>query len=218
MLMMLNRNLYEAQLLIQMQDYRLDALVGFDLHGKTIGVIGTGKIGLAFAQIIHGFGCKLLAYDPVENPKAKNSAVEYTSLEVLLKDSDVISLNCPLNKQTKYMIDAPQLAIMKQGAIIINTARGAVINTGALITYLENGHLGGACLDVYEKEKGLFFYDHRNTVLQDDIYARLCSFKNVLLTGHQASLTNEALQGIAAVTIANLDAWAKRETSENEVT
>jgi D-lactate dehydrogenase len=93
-----------------------------------------------------------------------------------------------------------------------------VINTGALITYLENGHLGGACLDVYEKEKGLFFYDHRNTVLQDDIYARLCSFKNVLLTGHQASLTNEALQGIAAVTIANLDAWAKRETSENEVT
>jgi D-lactate dehydrogenase len=217
MLLMLNRKLLEAQELIEKQDFRLDTLVGFDLHGKTIGIIGTGKIGFAFAHIMFGFGCKLLAYDPVQNPKAASIGMKYTSLEELLAASDVVSLNCPLNEHTHYLIDAPQLALMKPHAILINTARGGVVNTKALINSLENGHLSGACLDVYEKEKGLFFYDHSNTVINDDMYLRLRSFKNVLITGHQAFLTQEALKGIADTSFDNLTRWENNLPCDNEL-
>jgi D-lactate dehydrogenase len=217
MLLMLNRKLLEAQELIKKQDFRLDTLVGFDLHGKTVGIIGTGKIGFAFAHIMFGFGCKLLAYDPVQNPKASSIGMKYTSLEELLETSDVVSLNCPLNEHTHYLIDAPQLALMKPHAILINTARGGVVNTKALIHSLESGHLGGACLDVYEKEKGLFFYDHSNTILNDDMYMHLRSFNNVLITGHQAFLTHEALKGIADISLHNLTCWENNLPCENEL-
>lgn len=217
MLMMLNRKLYEAQLLLQMQDFRLDSLVGFDLYQKTVGVVGTGKIGFAFARIMHGFGCRLLAYDPQPNPKAEQIGMRYVSLDTLLAESDVVSLNCPLNAHTRNLLDTPQFARMKKGAILINTARGGVVSTEALLEALETGHLGGACLDVYDREKGLFFYDHRTTTLTDQNYARLRSFKNVLITGHQAFLTREALQGITDATMRNLSEWGQKGIATNEV-
>lgn len=217
MLMMLNRKLYEAQLLLQMQDFRLDSLVGFDLYQKTVGVVGTGKIGFAFARIMHGFGCRLIAYDPQPNPKAEQIGMQYVSLDALLAESDVVSLNCPLNAHTRNLLDTPQFARMKKGAILINTARGGVVSTEALLEALETGHLGGACLDVYDREKGLFFYDHRTTTLTDQNYARLRSFKNVLITGHQAFLTREALQGITAATMRNLSEWGQKGIATNEV-
>lgn len=217
LLMALNRKIYESQLLIQMQDFRLDTLIGFDLRGKTVGVIGTGKIGFAFARIMHGFGCKLMAFDPEQNPKADSINMQYVSMDELLRQSDVISLNCPLNEHTANLLDEAEFAQMKQGVFLINTARGGVINTDVLLKYLENGTIGAAGLDVYDKEQGLFFKDHRFTRLSDVNFARLRSFKNVLITGHQAFLTNEALGGIANTTIHNLDCWAAGKSSENEV-
>jgi len=217
MLLMLNRKLYEAQLLMQMQDFRLDSLVGFDLHGKIVGIIGAGNIGFAFAKIMSGFGCKLLAHDPEQHPKSEEITLEYVSQKELLRKSDIISLSCPLNEYTRYLIGFEEFAMMKKGAILINTARGGVVNTRALIENLKTGHIGGACLDVYEREKGLFFFDHRNTIIQDEMYLTLRSFKNVLMTGHQAFLTNEALAGIALTTIENLSAWEAGEASKNEL-
>lgn len=217
LLMALNRKIYESQLLMQLQDFRLDTLIGFDLRGKTIGVIGTGKIGFAFAQIMNGFGCKLLAFDPEPHPKAASIGMNYVSLEQLLSESDVVSLNCPLNEHTKNLLDEKEFATMKTGVYLINTARGGVVNTEVLIKYLANGKIGAAGLDVYDKEQGLFFKDHRNTRLNDSNFARLRSFKNVLITGHQAFLTNEALNGIASTTIYNLDCWHAGRASENEV-
>ncbi|MCW8897506.1 MAG: 2-hydroxyacid dehydrogenase [Flavobacteriales bacterium] len=217
LLLALNRKLHKAESLIQLQDFRLDTLVGFDLNNKTIGIIGTGKIGFAFAKIMNGFGCKLLAYDPVENPSAEEINMEYTTLEILLKNSDVVSLNCPLNEKTHYLLGKKEFASMKKGSILINTARGAVINTNALIESIENEHLGGACLDVYEKEKGLFFNNHTNSVLKDPVYSRLRSFPNVIITGHQAFLTREALIGIAETTIYNLSSWENNGTCENDL-
>jgi D-lactate dehydrogenase len=141
----------------------------------------------------------------------------YVSLDALLAESDVVSLNCPLNAHTRNLLDTPQFARMKKGAILINTARGGVVSTEALLEALETGHLGGACLDVYDREKGLFFYDHRTTTLTDQNYARLRSFKNVLITGHQAFLTREALQGITEATMANLSEWKQQGIATNEV-
>jgi len=217
LLMALNRKIYESQLLMQMQDFRLDTLIGFDLRGKTVGVIGTGKIGFAFAQIMHGFGCQLLAFDPEPNPKAASIDMQYVPMEELLRQSDVISLNCPLNEHTLNLLDEAEFAQMKKGVFLINTARGGVLNTDVLLKYLENGTIGAAGLDVYDKELGLFFKDHRFTRLNNVNFARLRSFKNVLITGHQAFLTNEALGGIASTTIHNLDCWAAGKPSENEV-
>jgi D-lactate dehydrogenase len=217
MLLALNRKLYQSQLLLQLQDYRLDTLVGFDLHGKTIGVIGTGKIGFAFARIMHGFGCQLLAFDPIPNPEASSLKMPYVSLDDLLEKSDVVSLNCPLNEHTKYLLDKKEFARMKKGAILVNTARGGVIRTTALLDSIKNGHLGGACLDVYEKEKGLFFFDYRDKIVEDEVFRQLLSFPNILITGHQAFLTNEALQGITDTTMENLTAYEKHGFSSNDL-
>ena len=217
LILALNRKIYESQLLMQMQDFRLDTLIGFDLKGKTVGVIGTGKIGFAFAQIMNGFGCRLLGFDPEPNPKAKSIGLEYVELDDLLRESDVISLNCPLNEHTENLIDSRAFDLMKKGVYFINTARGGVVNTAALLANLENGKIGAAGLDVYDKEQGLFFKDHRSTRLHDVNFARLRSFKNVLITGHQAFLTNEALNGIASTTIYNLDCWGASKASDNEV-
>lgn len=207
MLMTINRKIVESRLLMQLQDFRLDNLTGFDVHGRTVGVIGTGKIGIAFAKIMNGFGTTLLAYDPVKSLVGLAMGIKYVSLEELLRKSDIVSVHCPLNETTRHMLGAAQFSWMKKGSILINTARGAIINTKDLIEVLLDGHLGAVCLDVFENEKGLFFEDHRNDLLQDEQFMKLRSLKNVLITGHQAFLTEEALKGIASATIMNLDYW-----------
>jgi D-lactate dehydrogenase len=217
MMMVVNRKIVESRILMQLQDFRVDSLTGFDVHGKTVGIIGTGKIGMAFASIMNGFGTRILAYDPVEAPEAKKMGIEYVTLNELLRQSDIVSIHCPLNTATRNLLTKQQFLQMKRGSMLINTARGGVVKTADLIDAIENGILKAVCLDVYENEKGLFFEDHREDVLKDPLFARLRSFKNVLITGHQAFLTDEAIAGIAKVTIANLDSWQQTKRSPNEV-
>jgi D-lactate dehydrogenase len=218
LLLALNRKLLLGQKLMQIGDYRLDHLIGFDLHGKTIGIIGTGKIGSAFAKIMNGFGCKLLAYDPIKNEELiRQTSISYVTLEELCQKSDVLSLHCPFNSNTKYMINKTLFSKMKKGIVLINTARGGIVKTQDLINALYDGTIAAAGLDVYENEKAIFFNDLTNTQIKDDLYAILRSFPNVLVTGHQAFLTAEALQDIANATIANLNAWAFKGICENEI-
>jgi D-lactate dehydrogenase len=218
LLMALNRKLIEGQRLMAVQDFRIDSLKGFDIHGKTVGVIGTGKIGFAFTRIMLGFGTKVLACDPVVNHEAIKSGVDYVSLETLLKGSDIISLHCPLNASTRHLIAKAQFDLMKKGSIIINTSRGAIINTVDLINALDQGKIGGACLDVYEAEKGLFFEDHRNDVIADANFIRLRNFSNVIITGHQGFLTEEAIDQIARTTVQNINCWEANLPCPNELT
>jgi D-lactate dehydrogenase len=218
MMLSMNRKLIEARKKIQENDFRLDDLIGFDMNGKTAGIIGTGHIGGIVAKILHGFGCKILAYDiNPDNSLTEKYGVEYTSLESLCKSSDIISIHCPLNEATKYMINKENLSLMKNGVMIVNTARGAVLKTSDAIEALKSGKIGYLGLDVYEKEKGLFFYDHSNEILQDDVFARLLSFKNVMITGHQAFLTETALSNIAETTLSNLDNWETGQDCPNEL-
>lgn len=217
MMMAVNRKIVESRLLMEIQDFRVDTLIGSDIHGKTVGIIGTGRIGVALASIMKGFQARILAYDPVINPAAIELGVKYVSFDELLLQSDIISIHCPLNAATRNMLTKDQFRMMKPEVILINTARGGVIKTTDLIDAIEEGKPKAVCLDVYENEKGLFFEDHREDVLKDPLYARLRSFKNVLITGHQAFLTNEAISGIANVTIANIDAWDEGCSSPNEV-
>jgi D-lactate dehydrogenase len=217
MLLAVNRKLHEGNLLMQLQDFRIDTLQGSDLHGKTIGIIGTGRIGLAFARIMSGFGTKILACDPTHNIEAIQLGVKYVSFEELLRKSDIVSLHCPLTRQTRHLIADTQFKWMKNGCILINTSRGPVINTVDLVTAIESGKIGAACLDVYEHEKGLFFTDRRADIIRDELFIKLRAFRNVLITGHQAFLTSEAVQAIAATTISNLDSWQKGSTCVNEL-
>ncbi len=217
MLMALNRKLIKAHALFQQSDFRLDDLMGFDLFNKTVGIIGTGNIGMAFASIMQGFGCKILAFDPIRNPRAEDYKINYCTLAELLQNSDVVSLHCPLNKQTKYLMNKHEFSIMKSGSILINTARGSVVNTDALIHALESGKLAGACLDVYEFEKGIYFNDMRNRNWTDITLDKLRAMDNVLLTAHQAFLTKEALQGIADATLQNLNEWEVHSKSANDL-
>lgn len=218
LLLALNRKIILGQKLMQMGDYRLDYLVGFDLHGKTVGIIGTGKIGAAFAKIMHGFGCEILACDPEENAELMQQIdISYTTLEKLCAASDVISVHCPLNSETRYMFNKRSFSLMKKGVVFINTARGTVVNTEDLIDALKMGNIGAAGLDVYEKERAIFFSNRITEKLGDHLYTILRSFPNVLITGHQGFLTNEALEGIARTTIANFNAWTYNGTSENEL-
>lgn len=218
LLMALNRKIVLGCQLMGKNDFRLDQLVGFDLHGKTVGIVGTGKIGSAFGNIMHGFGCKLLGYDLEHNSDLiRDANITYTSFEELCQTSDVISVHCPLNGATKYLFNKDSFAKMKKGVVFINTARGGVVNTVDLLDALESGIIGFAGLDVYENEKPIFFYDHKLSKIDDVLFHKLRNHPRVLLTGHQAFLTNEALTGIANTTIANLDAWAAAAISENEV-
>ena len=218
LLMALNRKLILGQKLMQMGDYRLDNLVGFDLHGKTVGIIGTGKIGTAFAKIMHGFGCQILGCDPIENEElTQQTNISYKSLEEVCQISDVISIHCPLNGETKYMFNRDLFSLMKKGVVFINTARGTIVNTEDLIEALNSGAIAAAGLDVYEKERPIFFHNHISKKIEDHLYTILRSHPNVLITGHQGFLTNEALEGIAHTTIANLNAWAYNGISENEL-
>lgn len=218
MLLAVNRKLIQGQLLMQLQDFRIDSLQGFAVHGKAVGVIGTGRIGMAFARMMLGFGATVMAYDPQVNPEAIAAGIRYGSLEEVLRQSDIVSLHCPLNPATRHLISDVQFSWMRPGAVLINTSRGAVVDTNALITALDSGRLGGACLDVYEFEKGLFFEDHSNAIIHDANFARLRSFNNVLITGHQAFLTTDAIREIAATTIANLNCWQSGSPCVNELT
>lgn len=205
LILTLNRKLHRAHARVREGNFALDGLLGFDLHGRTVGVIGTGKIGECFARIMGpGFGCRLLGHDPQPNPACQAMGMAYVPLAELLAQSDVISLHCPLTPQTRHLLDAAALAQMKRGALLLNTSRGAVLDAGAAIAALKTGQLGGLGLDVYEEESALFFRDLSDEALQDDVFARLLTFPNVLITGHQGFFTADALAAIADTTLANL--------------
>lgn len=201
LLMTLNRKTHRAYLRTRDGNFNLNGLLGFDMHGKTAGVVGTGQIGRCFIDICRGFGMNILAYDPYPNP---NAPYPYVGIDELLAQSDVISLHCPLTAETHHLIDEKRLALMKPNAIIVNTSRGALIDTPALIGALRDGKIGGAALDVYEEEAQYFFEDHSDEVIKDDQLTRLLSFNNVIITSHQAFFTREALEKIAEVTFLNL--------------
>ena len=212
LLLSLNRRIHKAYNRVREHNFSLAGFVGFDLHGKTVGVVGTGKIGQITAQILRGFGARVIGYDPQPNLEwATSHEVEYVDFDELLSTSDVVSLHLPLTPQTHFLLNADSLAKMKPGAILLNTSRGKLINTAALIDALKSGRLGGVALDVYEEEEGLFFEDLSGEVLQDDELSRLLTFPNVLVTAHQAFLTHEALTEIARVTTTNLVRYAKQQ-------
>ena len=205
LLLTLNRKIHRAFNRVRELNFSLSGLVGFDLHGKTVGIIGTGKIGRIAAQIFRGFGTGVLAHDPFPSQEwAATNGVRYVDLDTLLAASDVISLHAPLLPETHHLLNGQTLAQMKRGVFIVNTSRGKLIDTAALIAALKTGHVGGVALDVYEEEEGIFFEDLSGQVLHDDELALLLTFPNVLITAHQAFLTHEALSEIARVTTANL--------------
>lgn len=204
----LNRRVHRAYNRVRDGNFALDGLLGFDVHGKTVGVVGTGKIGVCFARIMRGFGCRVLAFDVARHPAAEALGVEYTTLERLFAESHIISLHCPLTPQTHHLINAAALAQMRDGVVIINTGRGPLIDTGAVIAALKTGKLGALALDVYEEEEGVFYEDHSSVFLADDQLARLLTFPNVLVTSHQAFFTREAITAIAETTVGNLDDFA----------
>lgn len=207
MMLALNRHLRQANAQVRHADFRLDALVGFDLHGKTIGIIGCGTIGGTLAGLLSGFGCRLLGYDVQPNAElTEKYGLEYVPLDTLCELSDVISVHAPLVPATRHLLDAKQLARMKPGVMLINTSRGALLDTHAALAALKTGQLGYLGMDVYEYEKGLFFYDHSQEP-KDKLLAQLLVLPNVLITGHQGFLTREALTNIATTTIASLDGW-----------
>jgi D-lactate dehydrogenase len=205
LLLSLNRRIHKAYSRVRDGNFALDGLLGFDLHGKTIGVVGTGKIGAIFAKLLHGFGTRILAFDVRPNPELRFA--EYVSLETLFAGSHVISLHCPLTPDTYHLVNAERLAKMQFGAMLINTSRGGLVDTPAVIEALKNGQLGALALDVYEEEADLFFENLSSRVIQDDVFSRLLTFPNVLITGHQAFFTQEALENIASTTIANISAF-----------
>ena len=195
-------------------NFSLTGLTGFDLHGKTVGIIGTGKIGRVFADICKGFGMKILAYDKYPDDSI---GIEYTDLETLLKSSDIISLHCPLTKETDHIIDSKAISLMKKGVHIINTSRGALIDTDSLLEGIKSRKVGGACLDVYEEESDIFFEDFSGHIVEDDTLARLITMPNVIVTSHQAFLTHEALSNIAQTTVQNIVDFFQNGYAENEL-
>ena len=211
--MALNRKLHRAFNRVREGNFALEGLLGFDLHGKTVGVIGLGRIGQVFAKIMTGFGCRVLCHDPiqVDLPEGATAA----SLDVLYAQSDIISLHCPLTKQNHHLIGRESLARMKPGVMLINTSRGALLDTRAVIDALKSGKVGALGLDVYEEEGDLFFEDRSDRVIPDDVFSRLLTFPNVLITGHQAFFTREAMENIAATTMKNIAEWESTRTCEN---
>ncbi|MFA9190383.1 2-hydroxyacid dehydrogenase [Flavobacterium sp. FZUC8N2.13] len=216
MILTLNRKTHKAYNRVREQNFSLNGLLGFDLHGKTVGIIGTGNIGKAFAKIITGFGCKVLAFDIVTDSEMEKNGVTFVSLETIFKESDIISLHCPLNEKTKHLIDKKSLSIMKEHVMIINTSRGALIQTSDVIKALKKGKVGYLGIDVYEQEEKLFFRDLSEDIIQDDAIQRLMSFPNVLVTAHQAFFTNEALTQIALVTFNNIESLLAQNDIDNK--
>ncbi|ASY66939.1 D-lactate dehydrogenase (plasmid) [Sinorhizobium sojae CCBAU 05684] len=217
LILALNRKIHRAYNRVREGNFALEGLLGFDLRGKTVGIVGTGKIGEAFARIMAGFGSKLLANDLKPNPVCEALGVTYVSREELFRRSDIVSLHCPLTPETHYMIRSETLPQLKRGAMLINTSRGAVVETPAVIQGLKDGTIGSLGLDVYEEEGDLFYENLSDRFIPDDVFARLLTFPNVLITGHQAFFTKEALTNIAETTIANFSAFVDCGCATHEV-
>lgn len=213
----LNRKTHKAYNRVKEYNFSIERLHGFDVHGKTVGVIGTGTIGLVFAKIMLGFGCKVIAFDPTESDDAKQLGIQYVALEDVLKQADILSLHCPLNQHTRHMISTKEFSIMKHGVMLINTSRGALIDTKEAIEALKTGALGYLGIDVYEEEEKLFFHDFSESIISDDILMRLMTFPNVLITSHQAFFTHEALTQIAETTYQNMLDFTHGTSSTNQL-
>lgn len=216
MIMTLNRKTHKAYNRVREQNFSLQGLLGFDVWGKTVGVVGTGNIGKAFAKIMLGMGCKVLAYDLYPDKELETAGVSYQPLETLLRQSDILSLHCPLTEATQHLVSADTIRQMKKGIMIINTGRGKLIDTRAAIDGLKNGHIGYLGLDVYEQEEQLFFKDLSASIIQDDLIQRLMSFPNVLVTAHQAFFTREALAQIAGITCQNIHLLSQGKLPETK--
>lgn len=218
LLLCLNRKIHRAFNRVREGDFSLHNLMGFDLHGKTVGVVGTGQIGQTFINIMLGFGCRVIAYETRIDEECQEKGVEYVMLPELFAQSNIISLHCPLNDATRHMINQTSLNLMQDGVTIINTSRGKLIDTKAVIQALKNGKIGLLGLDVYEEEEALFFEDFSSSVIQDDQFSRLLTFPNVIITSHQAFFTTEALEKIAQVTLRNISEFAQQGVVQNQVT
>lgn len=217
LMMSLNRKIHRAYQRTRDANFSLEGLTGFNFHGKTVGVIGTGKIGIATIRILKGFGMNVMAYDPYENPLAVELGVTYASLDEIYQQADVITLHCPMTEENHHMLDADAFDKMRDGVMLINTSRGELLNSKDAIEALKNGKIGSLGIDVYENEQDLFFEDKSNDVIKDDVFRRLSACHNVLFTGHQAFLTEEALGNIADTTLKNIALFSADENSGNEL-
>ena len=217
LLLALNRNVPRAWARVRDGNFSIDGLMGTDVYGKTVGVIGTGTIGRIFAQIMLGFGCRVLAFDLKSDQALETCGVVYLPLEEVLAQSNFLSLHCPLLPATRHLLDAASFARLPIGALVINTSRGALIDAESAVNAIKSGHLGGLALDVYEEEAELFFDDHSSDIIQDDTFMRLLSFPNVLVTSHQAFFTREAMENIAATTLGNLTDFEAGRENRNGV-
>ncbi|MEI7628388.1 MAG: 2-hydroxyacid dehydrogenase [Bacteroidota bacterium] len=215
MLLTLNRKTHKAYNRVREQNFSLNGLLGFDVHNKTIGVVGTGNIGKAFCKIMLGFGCKVSAFDVIANKDLEAIGVEFKPLQAVL-ESDIISLHCPLNDQTKHIINDTTIAMMKKGVMLLNTSRGGLIDTKSVIQALKSGQIGYLGIDVYEQEEKLFFRDLSSDIIQDDLIQRLMSFPNVLITAHQAFFTEDALSQISTTTLKNIKDFLEKGNLENK--
>jgi D-lactate dehydrogenase len=217
LLLAVNRKIARASWRTREGNFDLDGLMGFDLHGKTVGVIGTGKIGTIFARILSGFGCTLLGHDRYPSAAFEALGGRYVSVDELLASSDVVSLHCPLTEETRHIVNAASLARAKRGSILVNTSRGGLVDTEAATEALKTGQLGGLAIDVYEQEANLFFQDLSSTIICDDVIQRLVSFPNVIVTGHQAFFTEEAIGQIMQTTIDSISAFERGEELVNRI-
>lgn len=219
MILSLNRKVHRAYARVREGNFSLDGLLGFDLHGRTVGIVGTGRIGSIVAKILQGFGCTVIAYDVRPNPDCEAMGVEYVPVADIFRRSDIVTLHCPLTPQTHHLVDAGMLRnVSRPDMMLINTSRGALVDTQAVIQALKSRRLGSVGFDVYEEEADLFFEDLSDKVIQDDVFARLLTFPNVLITGHQAFFTAEAMHGIAETTMDNITAFARDGHPVHEVT
>ena len=217
LILALNRKLHRAYNRVREGNFALDGLLGFDLHGRTVGILGTGKIGKALANILHGFGCEVLAFDPVPSDECRAGGVRYVLPTELFHRADIITLHCPLTTQNRHLIDASALARMKDGVMLINTSRGGLLDTVAVIEALKRGKVGYLGLDVYEEEEQIFFEDRSSFIISDDVFSRLLTFPNVIITGHQGFFTREALTNIAETTLRNISDFEHSLTCQNTV-
>lgn len=217
LILALDRNIHRAYARVREGNFALEGLLGFNLHGCTVGVVGTGRIGTAIAKVMKGFGCRVLAHDIRPNVECTDLGASYVELPILLRDSDIITLHCPLTPQTHHLISKAAIGQMKRGVMLINTSRGAIVDTAAVVEGIKSGVIGHLGLDVYEEEGPLFFEDKSDDVIRDDVFERLLTFPNVLVTGHQGFFTKEALAAIAATTLGNIDAFEKTGTVLHEV-